>query len=53
MTVTMGYDWNGGMLLGADGDIKNNYGCLEDRHADNLFDQIVFGQHGIEANHHE
>ena len=37
----------------ANGDIKNDDGCLEDRHADDLLDQVVLGQHGIKTDHHE
>ena len=44
---------NGAPLFDHDGHVKQDNGRLKNVHAHDLLDQIVLGDHGIQANHHK
>jgi len=51
--LDMLYNGNGGPSFGTDGYVKKDDGRLKDIHSYNLFDQVVFGNDGIQADHHQ
>jgi len=42
-----------GLVFSADGNEKQDDGSLQNVHSDDLFNQVVFGDDGIQADHHQ
>ena len=42
-----------GLVFGADRNEKQDDGGLQNVHSDDLFNQVVFDDHGIQADHHQ
>jgi len=51
MAMTMVNNWYSGTLFHRNGHIKQDNGRLKNGHTDDLFHQIIFGNHGVHANH--
>ena len=51
--VSVHDDRNGSIVFSADGDKEKDDGGLENVQTDNLLDEVVFGDHGPQTDHHQ